>query len=113
MRSRMISGACFATVFAICSLSATGLDRFVVVNGELLDAFNLAQLDAAAGEHVPDGRYWLNLETGAWGYEGGPLMGYIGRPVDEGPSLYRDGDPSLYDEDVRDGFCEQNPGICP
>jgi hypothetical protein len=77
---------------------ATAFDRFVVVNGQLLDAHWLALLDEAAGERVPNGRYWLNQETGAWGYEGGPLQGYIGR--------------RNYDT-VKDDFCVRNPGICP
>jgi hypothetical protein len=98
MRSGVIPGACFATVLFLSSQAATAIDRFVVVNGQLLDAYWLAQLDEAAGERVPDGRYWLNLETGAWGYEGGSLQGYIGRPT--------------YDT-VKDNFCVQNPGICP
>ena len=98
MRSRGILGVCFAMVVCLSSHSAAAFDRFVIVNGQVLDAYWLAQLDEAAGERVPDGRYWLNLETGAWGYEGGPLQAYIGRPT--------------YDT-VKDSFYVQNPAICP
>jgi hypothetical protein len=27
---------------------------------------------------VPPGRYWLDVNTGAWGYEGGPQQGVVG-----------------------------------
>jgi len=52
--------------------------RFVVVNGVLMNAEQLAILDGAACTFVPDGRYWI-APNGAWGYEGVPqTMGFVG-----------------------------------
>ena len=91
-----------AVALAVAAQSGLGFDRFVVVNGQLLDGYSLMELDAAAGERVPDGRYWLNYQTGAWGYKDGPIMGYIG-------DRYTG---RRYDV-TKDDFCVQNPGICP
>lgn len=77
--------------------------RVVVVNGSLLDSVSIAQLDRAACSRVPDGRYWLNLHTGQWGYAGEPwVRGHIGdacRPaapsqpsLSERGRLYRPGE---------------------
>jgi hypothetical protein len=29
------------------------------------------------GAPVPSGRYWVNWQTRAWGYEGGPRQGWL------------------------------------
>jgi len=59
--------------------SAQANGRNVVVNGAQMDATQLLALDLAnCGSPVPDGRYWLNVNTGAWGYQGGPQQGIIG-----------------------------------
>jgi hypothetical protein len=53
--------------------------RHVHVNGQHLNAQQIASLDSIAGSFVPDGFYWLNLSTGVWGYEGNPTpAGRIG-----------------------------------
>jgi hypothetical protein len=77
--------------------------RVVVINGSLIDDATLAQLDRAACSRVPDGHYWLNLQTGQWGYAGEPwVRGHIGdacrpaaqrRPsLSERGRLYRPGE---------------------
>jgi hypothetical protein len=59
--------------------SAQANDRHVVVNGTMMNATQLVALDVAnCGAPVPDGSYWLNINTGAWGYQGGPQEGIIG-----------------------------------
>ena len=53
--------------------------RHVIVNGTLMNNAQLMLLDGLnCGSPVPDGRYWLNTQTGAWGYQGGGQEGVIG-----------------------------------
>ena len=53
--------------------------RQIYVNGERLDALGIAIVDQLnCGERVPNGLYWLNIHTGAWGFEGGPMQGVVG-----------------------------------
>src|SRR5687768_529889 len=41
------------------------------VSEELLSAF-----EQAYGVRIPDGNYWYDAKTGAWGKEGGPTLGF-------------------------------------
>lgn len=76
MRSRL--GVTLATAVVILAASASAGAREVSVNGEPLNVLGLALVDALnCGETVPDGRYWVNFESGAWGYEGGPQQGVL------------------------------------
>lgn len=61
--------------------------RPVYINGTLPDCQHLAFLDQAVGERIPDGAYWLNYQSGAWGYWGIPVtQGYVDlRAPDAGP----------------------------
>ena len=43
--------------------------RYVVVNGQRMGPVQLQRLDRASCSRVPNGRYWLNLRSGVWGYE--------------------------------------------
>ena len=52
--------------------------RHVVVNGQRLAPGELAQLDRASCLRVPNGRYWIDWRSGAWGYERGPQRGWVG-----------------------------------
>lgn len=52
--------------------------RYVVVNGERVGPAGLRQLDAASCARVPNGRYWIDMRTGVWGYEGGWAQGRVG-----------------------------------
>ncbi len=68
---------------ALFVLSAAGAaqaqSRIVIVNGALMGTASLARLDRAACTRIPDGSYWLNTTTGAWGYVGNAqLQGVIG-----------------------------------
>ena len=55
------------------------MSRQIYINGERLDARGIALVDQlSCGARVPNGRYWLNMITGAWGYEGGPIQGVVG-----------------------------------
>lgn len=83
--------------------------RAVVVNGAPMGADDLAVLDALAGEPIPDGRYWLDVATGLWGYEGGPAQGVLGGEdlPEPGPS---GGSGKRYYEDYVDDFCARHGG---
>ena len=73
--------------------------RLVIVNGERLNANEIGQLERLACTAVPDGNYWIDMNTGAWGYAGNSyLMGYVGdacqrhRSLSERGLLYRPGE---------------------
>ena len=53
--------------------------RWVFVNGQLMSPVQLALLDRVQCTFIPDGSYWVDLNTGAWGYAGdGAIQGYLG-----------------------------------
>lgn len=66
-------------VWALAAGSAVGQTRFVIVNGQRLSDAQVAQLDRVQCTRIPNGRYWLNTNTGAWGYAGNPMrQGWLG-----------------------------------
>jgi hypothetical protein len=52
--------------------SAALAQRFVVLNGQLLNQSEISLLDAWACTSIPNGYYWMNFNTGIWGYAGDP-----------------------------------------
>lgn len=44
--------------------------RHIHLNQEHLESPDIAILDQLFGQTVADGEYWINLQTGQWGYEG-------------------------------------------
>ena len=53
--------------------------RFVVINGELLSPEQLTVLDQLVGGYAPNGAYWVDTNSGIWGYAGDPTpRGRIG-----------------------------------
>ena len=67
------------TVLCASPVQAGQNGRQIYVNGERLDARSIAVLEQLnCGERVPNGLYWIDLNTGAWGYEGGPMQGVVG-----------------------------------
>jgi hypothetical protein len=44
--------------------------RWVIVNGVRLADAEVLQLARRACSPIPDGTYWLDVRTGAWGYAG-------------------------------------------
>lgn len=70
-----------ATLLAATSAAFAGPHRHVVVNGTRMSNAQLAVLDRMQCAHIPNGAYWLNTRTGAWGYAGNPWrQGYLGDP---------------------------------
>jgi hypothetical protein len=83
--------------------SAQAQTRFVVLNGQRLTDQQIEFFDRVQCARIPNGKYWLNTMTGAWGYEGLPIIqGYLGaacggqqqrhRSLSERGLLYRPGD---------------------
>lgn len=62
------------------TLSSTAqAQRTVIVNGERLDDAQIAWLEGVACTSIPDGVYWVDRSSGAWGYAGNPRpMGHVG-----------------------------------
>jgi len=78
-----------AVVAAGCALTAAAqpMQRNVVVNGYRLAPGQIAQLQHAHCAYIPNGAYWLNMQTGAWGYAGNPWrQGFLGDPCRGGGS---------------------------
>jgi hypothetical protein len=68
-----------AVVMSVFSSGATAQSRLVFVNGQYMSDRQVAALARRACADIPDGAYWLNLQTGAWGYAGSPqVQGTLG-----------------------------------
>lgn len=102
--TRLVLAGALAVCIAAAG-AALAQQRSVVVNGALMSPQQRLVLDALAGAPVPDGRYWLDPASGAWGYEGGPVEGVLGAPKGQG------GGKRYFEDDVAD-FCARNGG-CP
>jgi hypothetical protein len=61
----------FLAGLALSALTATtAIAGVVVVNGQVLDWQERQMLANYACGPIPAGNYWLNLQTGHWGYAG-------------------------------------------
>ena len=58
---------CFILLL-LCPLSAWA-ERHIHLNGEHLTYDTILMMDQVFGYQVNDGYYWLNTQTGEWGYE--------------------------------------------
>ena len=67
-----------ALLLGLASTAAAAQSRLVVVNGQRLNDAQVAQLARLNCSPVPDGHYWLDLRSGAWGHAGGPPQGRLG-----------------------------------
>lgn len=65
-----------ALAIALCltSAAASAQSRWVVVNGQRMSDAQAAELDRLQCVAIPNGAYWLNSRTGAWGYAGNPTV---------------------------------------
>lgn len=67
-----------AVLFSSAALfTETAAARVVVVNGSQLNAAEIQYLERISCSRIPDGRYWLDMRTGIWGYERGGAQGHI------------------------------------
>jgi hypothetical protein len=96
-RTRVEKGWCvhpngWAVLSLVLSLTAAApaaaQNRWVVVNGERLSDVQVAYLEQRACTRIPNGQYWLNPNTGAWGYARNPqVQGILGEACQSGRSL--------------------------
>lgn len=99
-------------VVLIGEIHAYDVDRNVFVNGKQLNQLEIYQLEQLHGEFIPDGNYWLDYNSGYWGYVGGPAQGILGRPDIDLNSAVSEGkntDRRWFEDKVSD-FCAQNGG---
>src|SRR5262249_50298005 len=68
---RLVSIAAFALLVAS---PAQAQSHIVIVNGRLLTDAEVLTLARMNCTEIPDGSYWLNMQTGAWGYAGNPTV---------------------------------------
>ncbi|NND92267.1 MAG: hypothetical protein HKN42_15515 [Granulosicoccus sp.] len=100
MTGTLLKFLTLSVALAICGTAQA--QRLVSINGTMLNAAQVHQLELMACTGIPDGNYWLDLNSGAWGYAGNALrMGYLGdacnqtrrRPsLSERGQLYRPGE---------------------
>ena len=77
--TRTFAAALIMALVGLTSVTADAQMRMVIVNGQVLMPQELALLDQLSGGYVPNGAYWLNMQTGVWGYAGDPApRGRIG-----------------------------------
>ena len=71
--------SCLIALFTACAalFAESAAARYVVVNGARLNTAEIQYLDRLSCSRIPNGRYWLNVRTGIWGYEGGGAQGHI------------------------------------
>ena len=69
-RGRCSTWLCAAALLSALCAEATAQSRWVVVNGQRLSDAQIAALARMNCRDIPNGAYWLNTQTGAWGYAG-------------------------------------------
>ena len=78
MAITIILGLCFSSAHGQLGFQNF---RHIHINGVHLSDQEILGLDQTLGYTVPNGFYWLNTETGEWGYEGnGEVLGSIYPP---------------------------------
>ena len=67
-----------AALFALLG-AAQAQSRWVFVNGQRMTDAQVQELARIQCSAIPDGNYWLNPASGAWGYMGNPtVQGMLG-----------------------------------
>jgi hypothetical protein len=78
------------------SVAAHAQTRMVFVNGQRLNDAQVAGLEQRACRRIPNGQYWINMHTGAWGMMGDPrARGTVGDEcgsLSQRRKLYRPGE---------------------
>ena len=70
MKTRFISLIICLVMFL--SVGIAYAERYVVLNGQRLSIPAIQFLERIHCGPIPNGRYWLNMQTGLWGYERNP-----------------------------------------
>jgi len=77
-------------ITALASGVAHGQGRNVIVNGVRLTDGQVTALQHQYGVRIFDGDYWYDSRVGAWGFRGGPTMGFVVPGLALGGALRRD-----------------------
>jgi len=75
---KMTFGLLMVGLLVFAFLSPVYAERYVVVNGQRLSIPEIQYVEQLHCGPIPNGRYWINLQTLFWGYEGNPrIQGHI------------------------------------
>ncbi len=86
-----------------CPLTAWA-ERHIHVNGEHLNLETMLMMDQIFGYQVDDGYYWLNTQTGQWGYENNnEIQGTVQMVID-----YQQEQASYNNNSYQDDYNEQS-----
>ena len=111
---RVLAAIAMCLAFAVTTAPADAQQRYVVINGVLMTPQDLYVLDRLAGYYVPNGNYWLDPNTGVWGYAGNPYpQGQIGMGGGGGggPNYSGDLDRGPFGTYMSDGKCSFVNGV--
>ncbi len=77
VRARVVrSVASLLGLIVACAVTAGAQARNVVVNEIQITGGQLQALERQYGTRIPDGVYWYDRSSGAWGMKGGPTAGF-------------------------------------
>ena len=68
--NRWMAVAVVLTGLMLSGGAANAQSRWVIVNGVRMSDAQIARLEQASCTRIPNGSYWLNVQTGVWGYAG-------------------------------------------
>ncbi len=111
---RFLAAMAMCLAVAVSAAPAEAQQRYVVINGVLMTPQDLYVLDQLAGYYVPNGNYWLDPNTGVWGYAGNPYpQGQIGMGSGGGggPNYSGDLDRGPFGTYMSDGNCSFVNGV--
>lgn len=83
----MLRASGFAFLLLLLTPALAGAQSHVVINGERIAPDVVTALEQQYGVRVQAGRYWYDARSGAWGFDGGPTVGFIAAGVDVGGPL--------------------------
>ena len=76
MKKRVVSSVICFLLFSF--LGVAYAERYVMVNGQRLSIPEIQYLEQIHCGPIPNGKYWLNMRSGIWGYAGNPrAQGHI------------------------------------
>jgi hypothetical protein len=76
MRRALLAFSVAIALSTSAAAAQTGAARQVVINRSRIPDDTLQLLETAFRTRIPDGRYWYDAVSGAWGIEGGHTRGF-------------------------------------
>lgn len=81
---------CLVGVLSATANDTPSVSGAVVVNAQPLKADEVRALERRFSMRAQPGRYWYDAVSGAWGFEGGPTMGWVAAGLRLGGPLRAD-----------------------